>query len=113
MKKIIKNILLSEGRIEDAKKLYKNVPEQIFNSFINDDPSGNNKYLNWMLKQYNKYFMYSDIWLDRINRVTIKSSDIIEAVKLFHKYNNRITQDRVDSYFKSYIYTKKKYKRYK
>ena len=50
MKDLIKKILLQEGRVEDAKKKYPG-NEDLVDFFVSSDPSGNNKYLQWMLKQ--------------------------------------------------------------
>jgi len=50
----IKNVLsvLLEGRLEDVKAKYSDSPnsEQIIDSLSQGDPSGNNKYLDWMSK---------------------------------------------------------------
>ena len=48
---LIKSIL-SEGRKEDARTKYPDVPESDFNYFVENDPSGNQKYLEWLLKYY-------------------------------------------------------------
>jgi hypothetical protein len=49
---ILKNIrkVLSENRIEDVKKKYPEVDPEVINYFIKEDPSGNNKYLDWLVK---------------------------------------------------------------
>ena len=44
--------LLTEGRKEDARAKYPDVPESDFNYFVENDPSGNQKYLEWLLKYY-------------------------------------------------------------
>jgi hypothetical protein len=49
MRNVIKKILL-EGRIEDMKKRYPE-HEDTVDFFVNNDPSNNNKYLQWMMKQ--------------------------------------------------------------
>lgn len=59
MHNIIRNILLTEGRKEDAYEKYiskaqdgsiKDRLEVAFNLFVNNDPSENHKYIDWMLK---------------------------------------------------------------
>jgi hypothetical protein len=50
VKNLIKKILLQEGRVEDVKKRYPEHEETV-DFFVNNDPSGNNKYLQWMMKQ--------------------------------------------------------------
>jgi hypothetical protein len=49
---LLKNVL-SEGRVEDAKAKYPQDTE-IVDYFVSQDPSGNNKYLPWMMKTYNQ-----------------------------------------------------------
>lgn len=68
----IKNIsnLLTEGRKEDARAKYPTVPESDFNYFVENDPSGNQKYLDWLLKYY---WQVAPIYL-------------VEYVKFFHQY---------------------------
>jgi len=63
LKDLIKeSINLFEGRKEDARAKYTGVPEEIFNIFVSDDPSDNQKYINWLMKvweadqcQYSSY----------------------------------------------------------
>lgn len=45
----IKKILL-ENRVDDVKKKFPNLDPAIINYFVAVDPSGNNKYLEWMCK---------------------------------------------------------------
>jgi len=50
MKNIIRKILIIEGRIEDMKVKYpQNIDDVDY--FVQNDPSGNNKYINWAMKQ--------------------------------------------------------------
>jgi len=49
LRKLIKKILL-EGRVEDMKKRYPEHEETV-DFFVSNDPSNNNKYLQWMMKQ--------------------------------------------------------------
>jgi hypothetical protein len=52
---IFESILILEGRIEKARERYPNVDEGIFDFFVNNDPSGNQKYLDWMLGEVSDY----------------------------------------------------------
>ena len=55
LKDLIKeSINLFEGRKEDARAKYTGVPEEIFNIFVSDDPSDNQKYINWLNETYGK-----------------------------------------------------------
>ena len=49
---ILENIrkVLSENRIGDVKKKYPEVDPTIIDYFVKEDPSGNNKYLDWLVK---------------------------------------------------------------
>ena len=55
MKNIFKYIileqLLTENRIQQAKDKYPCIPPQLVSYLAAGDPSGNNKYLDWMCKQ--------------------------------------------------------------
>ncbi len=44
-------IYLLEDRASDAREKYPSVGEYIFKTFVDQDPSGNNKYLMWLMKQ--------------------------------------------------------------
>ena len=47
----IKQTLL-ENRVDDVKKKFPNVNGDIIDFFVRNDPSGNQKYLEWMVKAY-------------------------------------------------------------
>lgn len=44
--------LITENRVNQAKEAYPCIPPPIIDYFSQNDPSGNNKYLNWMCKQF-------------------------------------------------------------
>jgi len=48
------DILIVEGRVQDAKKKYPEVPEEVWEVFIQNDPSGNNKYLDFLGRQWKR-----------------------------------------------------------
>jgi hypothetical protein len=43
-----KVVLVIEGRISDFRKKYRELPQEIMDIFIEGDPSGVNKYLDWL-----------------------------------------------------------------
>lgn len=49
---VLENIrkVLLEGRIEDIKNKFPNVSPEIIDYFVENDPSGNQKYLEWLAK---------------------------------------------------------------
>ena len=75
--------ILLEGRVEDAKNLLSKTyddmdyVEDIVGDFVEDDPSGNNKYLMWMVKAVQEEHM--------------NVTDIIELVTDYHKLLPKIT----------------------
>ena len=74
--KILNKVLLTEGRIEDAERYLHNAvgllsdeSEEIFGHFVHGDPSGNQKYLMWMVKMYDTDSGFSpNILLDIVQR---------------------------------------------
>lgn len=87
--------LLLEGRKEDVIKRYSELTiEPIISYFSDEDPSGNNKYLEWMVKA----------WLDLNNNespvpvVSALSDLVLNVVKLFHKNIQRIKNKDINSY---------------
>jgi 23S rRNA-/tRNA-specific pseudouridylate synthase len=101
------NKLLVEGRLEDVKKKYeakyvylemeldpsgdetafRNYFNQLVDHISNEDPSGNNKYLNWFFKN----------WLENMEfNVSLSSGPVdpellLNAVKTYHRNLSRIT----------------------
>lgn len=45
--------LLLEGRKEDARTKYPKFSDEVFDYYVENDPSGNQKYLDWLLKNTN------------------------------------------------------------
>ena len=87
----LKNILL-EGRIEDAERyihnsvgLMSDESQEIFQNFVDSDPSGNQKYLMWMVKIY-----------DREGNST-NPNDITSLVQRFHKNVDRLSVAFINS----------------
>ena len=71
-RKILYNLLI-EGRVEDFKKKYETLPDDIKNRIIKNDPSNNNKYLDWMGK-----IAYTE--------PDVKIDDVIQDVNQFDKF---------------------------
>ena len=75
--------ILLEGRVEDAKNLLSKTyddmgyVEDIVGDFVEDDPSGNNKYLMWMVKR----------WAEEQE----STGAIVELVRDYHKLLPKIT----------------------
>lgn len=99
MKKVKYNILeqiITEGRLEDMIKKYEGkVSEDVIRQLSAGDPSGNNKYLDWMCAQ----------------RVDYTSEYIIKMVKCFHENVNRLSEKNVNAIYKDETATNTKIKR--
>ena len=91
--------LLAEGRAEDAKKKYPHL-DTIIDYYVERDPSGNNKYLNWLAKQtdgiYKAYgpsarrpfgLPNEDIVLAMMDGHVPSLANLVEK---FHKHNQRM-----------------------
>lgn len=80
--------LLVEGRKEDILKKYGKDENDIFviNYFSKNDPSGNNKYLEWLTKTW--LGLGRNVW----------HGDILNIVKLFHRNIQRIKNKDINSY---------------
>jgi hypothetical protein len=107
LKKIISEQILLEGRIDDAKSFviqdfqdalipqsYKDGRKmsQWFQDLVNSDPSGNQKYLMWALKEIKKT-------TGKFHPFTVASmliDNLITGITNFHNLQNRLTQENID-----------------
>jgi hypothetical protein len=74
--------LLVEGRKEDARVKYPDVPESDFNYFVENDPSGNQKYLDWLLKYY---------W-------QVSPDTLVEDIEFFHQHQNMFIEKDINKH---------------
>lgn len=81
------NNLLIEGRIEDVRSKYTKISENDFNLFVDGDPSGNQKYLEWMVK------MYESNWV-----LGVDPYYIIDLTQQFHNNINKLKNKDLYSY---------------
>ena len=49
---LVQSILLTEGRVENVRERYPEIGDDTFGFFVNNDPSSNQKYLDWMVGEY-------------------------------------------------------------
>lgn len=73
-------LILTEGRKEDARTKYPDVPESDFNYFVENDPSGNQKYLEWLLKYY----------------FQVSPRVLVEDIKFFHQNQNMFIEKDIN-----------------
>ena len=86
---ILENIrkVLSENRIEDVKKKYPKVNPTIIDYFIKEDPSGNNKYLDWLVKAmtHEPTIQSVEDILDEAMQFNTPQEFLMMLVKKFHE----------------------------
>jgi hypothetical protein len=86
--------ILVEGRLETVMGRYDEKYHDTIKKLSESDPSGNNKYLDWMVKNA----IPSD---ERIlARLVFSVQEIIDNVKCFHSNLNRITEKNINDAFK-------------
>ena len=88
--------LLIEGRKEDIIKKYggdNNVNVATINWLSDKDPSGNNKYLEWMVKTW--------LGLGKPSEDAVTDVQVADIIKLFHKNIQRIYKIKFDTITKT------------
>jgi hypothetical protein len=95
---IVESVILLENRKDDAFKKYiekyyqtvSDADDSVFKSLINTfsehDPSGNNKYLDWMIKNYLQYVSEG-----HNNPNTPYVDYIVDLINVFHKNLSKLT----------------------
>lgn len=71
---------LTEGRVEDAKKQFPSISPDLINYISSNDPSGNNKYIKWILRQL-RFQMISNPNID-------KKAFVDEIIPKIKQYND-------------------------
>lgn len=89
LKQILESTILLEGRKEDAIKKYGEEHTELINMLSDEDPSGNNKYLNWMVK--------TALGQNQDDQIPTTGL-IIRTVNNFHKQLARIKNKDINSY---------------
>ena len=85
--------LLLEGRKEDILKKYGGENQEVIdtiNYFSVEDPSGNNKYLEWMFKNW--------AGLGKDRNYSPLDYEVVDLVKLFHQNVQRVKNKDINSY---------------
>lgn len=81
--KIFKNNLLNEGRKEDVMAKFPDIDKNVIERLSQNDPSGNNKYLEWMANAVASNFSIPNI---------------IEEVTKFHEQLNKINTQNISDF---------------
>lgn len=107
IRKVISEQILLEGRIDDAKSFVvrdfqdllipqsykegKRMPEW-FQELVNRDPSGNQKYLMWALKEIKK----TTGKFHPFNIANMLIENLITGITNFHNLQNKLTKENID-----------------
>lgn len=94
------NILILEGRVQDAKKKYPKIPEEVWEVFIQNDPSGNNKYLDFLGRQWKKES--PSYGISDVNGNIRHAKDFINVLIQFHNVLGYIDNERFKNEIKQY-----------
>jgi len=102
MKNIVRNILLFEGRKEDAYEKYitkaqdgpiKDRLRVAYDVFVNNDPSGNHKYIDWMLKRFALMLVK-----DGVDTPRYHENGVVNLVTDFHRNTQRLEKKDINQY---------------
>ena len=89
LNQILESTILLEGRKEDTIKKYGEQYKELIEMLSNIDPSGNNKYLDWMVKTALGKNQDQDIPM---------ADEIAKTVNDFHRLLSRIKNKDINSY---------------
>jgi hypothetical protein len=97
----IVNSILNEGRLSDVKKRHPKIKPQIIDYLSKNDPSGNNKYLEWMVRS-----LEHEQTVDKLrepNRTdddfTYIADKILDIVHRFHNVQDYLVSREEDGSF--------------
>jgi hypothetical protein len=89
LSQILESTILLEGRREDVIKKYGEDHTELVDMFVEVDPSGNNKYLEWMVK--------TALGKNQDDR-TPSADRVAKIVVDFHRNLSRISGKDINSY---------------
>jgi hypothetical protein len=89
LSQILESTILLEGRREDVIKKYGEDYTELVDMFVDVDPSGNNKYLEWMVK--------TALGKNQDDNIPM-ADDIARTVNDFHRNLTRIQQKDINNY---------------
>jgi len=79
--------IIFEGRLDDLKKKYNEIPVEVIEKLSKEDPSGNNKYLEFLLQNYSER---SASW----------NTNMVNIIKDFHKNLQKIDTNILDNVYR-------------
>ena len=89
LSQILESTILLEGRREDVIKKYGEDHTELVDMFVDVDPSGNNKYLEWMVK--------TALGKNQDDRIPM-ADDIAKTVVDFHRNLTRVSNKDINNY---------------
>jgi spore coat polysaccharide biosynthesis protein SpsF (cytidylyltransferase family) len=89
LSQILESTILLEGRKEDTLKKYGEEHSELIDMLSEVDPSGNNKYINWAMKQV----------VDNKEDFMIVSS----LLNKFHTNSQRLEKKDINQYIEHYL----------
>lgn len=101
LRDIIKeSVKLFEGRKEDALAKYGEVPKDIFDIFVEDDPSGNHKYIDWLMKVWGQDNCGANggYYNDYRCTNTGTATKLMEDIKFFNEQPHKYDSKDINSY---------------
>jgi hypothetical protein len=105
--------VLTEGRKEKAREKYPMINDIVFNHYVSTDPSGNHKYLDWMLgttlsdsKNYQNNDTFDPETFERGTNIALRPDkrpiqyhvDMTNAIDFFHQNQQRFEIKDINSY---------------
>ena len=85
--------LLNEGRVEDAREKYPKIKDDEFKVFLDEDPSGNNKYLMAVCKLWFEEYG-AGYYSGRVSG----ARDLMELVTYFHSQTQKFEKKDMGQY---------------
>ena len=100
MRNIIRKILLTEGRKEDARNKYKLVPNEIYQIFVDKDPSGNHKYIDWLMKKADDidYGADDNRWEYNKQSYIDTTNELMDYVTYFHNNKHKYDENDINQF---------------
>ena len=90
--------LILEGRLEDVKKKFPEVNTEIVDYLSQNDPSGNNKYLEWMVSN----IVRLGLTRNKIREIRdIIEGEFLSSLRKFHENINKITPELVHEVYQT------------
>lgn len=95
--------LILEGRKEKAREKYERVPEEVFDIFVEADPSGNHKYIDWLMKSWERDKCRSGWGCNRLG----EAKKLMDNIEYFHNNTHKYDQSDINNFTSLYEFGEK------